>query len=251
MKVYIDLLFIFNCWIDFCLLIMVKLTLRRVNKMFSLIIASFFGGLTTFCIFININYIILFVIKIILSLLLVIIAFGYKDISYTFKNFIYLLMYGIILGGLASYLKINSNNKYLYIISVIIMTPIMCFLYYFQNKKIKKIYNLYYDVKILFDDKFLDLCGFLDSGNSLKDPITNKYIIIVNKNKIKGINKIRSPMYVPIKTVNKSSLIKCYKPDELFINNKKYNNYLIGIMEEKISLDGVDCLLNNRLLEDI
>ena len=251
MKVYIDLLFLLNVWIDFCLLILVKLVLRRITKLKKIIIASLIGGLTTFAVFLNVTYIIITLIKILLSSLLVIISFGYRDLSYTFKNMAYLFMMGVILGGVATLLKNNINNRVIYIISIIIITPLIVLLFNYQNKVIKKQYNMYYQVEVLFNKENTALTGFLDSGNNLRDPITRKPIILVYKNKLKGINKIRSPMYVPIKTVNKSSLIKCYKPDKLIINNKEYKNYLVGLIDNKIHIDGIDCLLNNLLLEDL
>ena len=252
MKIYLDLLFLLNAWLDFCLVIMVKLTLRRPCKIYRVFISSLVGGLTTFSLLLNINYILLTIIKVLLSVLIVLIAFGYKDIIYTFKNTIYLFMMGVILGGIASFIKINTHNKFFYFMMLILITPLIVFLFYKQNKVIKKQYSLYYQVKLVFNNyKDILLCGFLDSGNKLRDPITKKYIIIVNKSKLKGINKIRSPMYVPVKTINSSSLIVCYKPDKLFINDKEYNSYLIGLLDNNIFMDGVDCLLNNRLLEDI
>ena len=39
------------------------------------------------------------------------------------------------------------------------------------------------------------------------------------------------------------------KIDKLIFNNKEYNNILLGIMD-KISLDGVDVILNRKLLEE-
>ena len=68
MKVYIDLLFLLNVWIDFCLLILVKLILRRITKLKKIIIASLIGGLTTFAVFLNDTYIIITLIKILLSI---------------------------------------------------------------------------------------------------------------------------------------------------------------------------------------
>ena len=251
MKIYIDLLLLLNVWIDFFLLLFVKLVLRRASSLKRIILASITGGLTTFLVFIKISFIFITILKILLSGILVIIAFDYKNIIYTFKNILYLFIIGVIIGGIAYKIKLGVNNIHLYLMLLVLLTPIMIFIFYKQNKIIKKQYSLYYDVKIVFDNISTSLCGFLDSGNNLYDPITKKPIILVNKRCLKGINKIRSPMYVPIKTVNKSSLIKCYKPNKITINNQHYNNYLIGIVEEKIRIDGVDCLLNNRLMEDL
>jgi len=43
-------------------------------------------------------------------------------------------------------------------------------------------------------------------------------------------------------------MIKVVKIDKLIFNDKEYNNILLGIMD-KISLEGVDIILNKKLLE--
>ncbi len=251
MKIYIDLLFLLNAWIDFFLLLSVKFLLRRIVTLKRVLFSSLIGALTTFLIFLNINYYILIILKLIMSVIIVLIAYGYKNIVYTIKNVIYLFMMGIILGGLALYLKDNINNKTLYIALLILLTPIFLYFFYKQNNIIKKQYSLYYQVDIIIGYINQSLCGFLDSGNNLIDPVTKKPIILVSKYKLKGINRIRSPMFIPAKTINKNSLIKCYKPDRLLINQKEYKNYLIGLIDNKLFMDGIDCLLNNRLMEDL
>ena len=58
-------------------------------------------------------------------------------------------------------------------------------------KRIKKLYNYIFEVKIVFKDNEEIKCqGFLDSGNKLKDPITNKYIILMEKDLINYHNKV-------------------------------------------------------------
>lgn len=253
MTIYLDLIFLFNWWIDFFLLITVKLTLKRVTKVIRIIIASLVGAISIIFLFININYVILFVLKIILGLLMCIIAFKFKSFSYTFNNLIYLLMSGIILGGAINIMKpYLEHNKIFYFIFVILVTPFILIGYVKQNKKLKKGYSLYYQVKILFKNlKIIQLSAFLDTGNKLIDPVTNKPIILVEKKYLKGIYRIRSPMYVPVKTVNKKSMIECFKPEWVVINEKKYNNYLVGACENNIFSDGINCLLNNKLVEDL
>ena len=49
--------------------------------------------------------------------------------------------------------------------------------------------------------------------------------------------------------VNGSSMIKVVKIDKLLFDGKEYNNILLGIMD-RISLDGVDVILNRKLLEE-
>ena len=88
----------------------------------------------------------------------------------------------------------------------------------------------------------------LDTGNNLKDPYTKKNIIILNNN-IK-INKNRF-IYVPYKALNTSGIIKCFKPDRIIINNKIFNNCLVGISKDKLNISDIDCILPNDLKEDL
>ena len=183
MTIYLDLLFLFNWWIDFFLLIVVKLTLKRMTKIIKIIVASFIGALSIIFLFLNINYINLLITKLLLGIIMCIIAFNFKSISYTINNLIYLIMSGIILGGAINLIKpYLDHNNFLYFLFVIFITPFVLFGFVNQNKKFKKNYSLYYQVKIIFTNlKEINLSAFLDTGNKLIDPITNKPIILVEK----------------------------------------------------------------------
>lgn len=181
---------------------------------------------------------------------MVLIAFGYKNIKYTTYNVIYLYMVSIILGGFIYYLNIEfKNSNYLILL---LIAPIILYIFIKSITALKEIKNYYYKVSIVFNDNDkLNITGFLDTGNKLTDPITNKPIILINKKKIKGSINIRSPMYVPYNALNHHGLLECIKPKCIIIDNKKLTNYLIGLSEESFKLNGVDCLLNYKILEEI
>ena len=57
-------------------------------------------------------------------------------------------------------------------------------------------------------------------------------------------------MLVPYNSLNNHGLLKCIVPDKIYIDNvgiKK--NFLIGISEEEINIEGVDCILHSSLME--
>ena len=55
---------------------------------------------------------------------------------------------------------------------------------------------------------------------------------------------------MPCNTINSSYLMKCFKPDYVYIDKVgNIDNVLIGISSKKISIDGVDCLINKDILE--
>ena len=248
MKVYIDLLFFLNYIYDFLLLMTVSVTLKRNTKIKRLFLGSFIGSISTFIIFIPLNKYLLFFLKIAMGIIMLIVTYSFKNIKYFFQNLLYLYMTSVILAGFLYYLKLEfANLSYLLILTI---APLILYLYIKEQKHLKVIVNYYKKVLITFkNNQNLTLNAFLDSGNKLKDPITGKYIILINKSLIEGIYNIRSPIYVPIKTVNKNSLLECISIKNIQIDNKTYNNYLLGLSDTFKSND-YDCLLNYHLLED-
>ena len=158
-------------------------------------------------------------------------------------------MTSIILGGFTYYLSVEFQNiNYL----LLLISPLILYVFIKSIKALKEIKNYYYKIKIVFENgKNLELTSFLDTGNKLIDPITNKPIILINKKLLKGSINIRSPMYIPYNTINHHGLLECIKPSYIEIENKKLKNYLIGLSEESFKLNGIDCLLNYKILEDL
>lgn len=249
MTVYIDLVSIINFIYDFLILLTVSFTLKRNRKIYYYILSSLIGVLSIFLLFLKINNIVLFLLKILISVIMVIVAFGYKSIKYTISNIIYFYMTSIVLAGFLCLIKGNSSNFNLNYIVLLIIGPIILFIYYKSNKKLKNTYSDYYKIKIVFDNIEYNLVSFYDNGNNLKDPISRKSIIIVGNSRLEKIYNIRSPVYVPVITVKGTHLMKCFKPSYIILNDKKIYNYLIGESSIKFS-DGVECLLNKSLKED-
>ena len=249
MTIYIDLLLIINFIFDFILLLTINIVLKRYSKISRLVLASLFGEITLLSLVIPIKTYFLIFLKLMMGIIMVIISFGYKNIKYTLYNSVYLYMTSVILGGFVYYLSIEFKSmNYLFLL----LSPIILYAFIKSMKVLKEIKNYYYKITITFNDNYnLNLTAFLDTGNKLVDPITNKPIILINKKKIKGSIQIRSPMYVPYNTINHHGLLECIKPKYILIENKKLTNYLIGLSEESFKLNGIDCLLNYKILEDL
>ena len=260
MIIYLDLIFFMNFFYDLLLMLTVSVTLKRNRKFKYHIFASLFGTFSIFLLFLNINLIILFLFKIITSIIMCLISFGYVSTRYTLNNLLYLYMCSFVLAGFLYFIDLQTSLDHqglLFffkgtnpnIIVLMILSPIILFIYYKSSKKLKNTYSLYYVIEIYFNQKCIKCLSLLDNGNNLIDPITKKAIIIVSNKKMSEIEKIRSPVYVPYHTVSGSSLMKCYKPSFIIINQKKIYNYLIGISDYHFQ-DGIDCLLNKKLMED-
>ena len=245
MVIYIDLLIILNFLYDYLIMYIVSIVLKRQLNKKRLLLSSLIGELSILILILNINYILLIILKIILAIIMNLITFNYKTMKYTIINISYFYMISIILGGFIYYCYLNNIN---YII-IMIFIPILLMIYIIQNN-MKYKYQNYYSVVININNKHkLNVVGYLDTGNNIIDPISLKPIIIINKELIKY--KIKYYRYVPIQVLNNNLLLKCIKIDNIIINNKKISNVLLGISDTKINIDGVNCLLNNKLRKEI
>ncbi len=135
--------------------------------------------------------------------------------------------------------------------------------------------NFYYDLKIIEDDNKIQLKGFLDTGNTLVEPITKCNVIVVQYEKLKKIlnsdiqnilnesfditkvfvklntEEIEKFKIIPFSSVgNKNDLLLGFKPQKVVINineeEKELKNIIIGICNFKLS-DNYEVLLNSNI----
>lgn len=258
MKVYFDLILLINIVFDFLLLTSVSIVLKRNVKFKRLILGSTVGGLTIFFLFVRVSNFTMFLIKIVMSFLMILVTFSYKNFKYFINNIIYLYLISIILGGSLyiinneiSYrnygLVIIRNNYKTNIIFLLILTPVILFFYIKQLKKLKYNYNNYYNVDLIYKNNTYNFIGFLDTGNKLKDPYKKRPIILIYTDKIKV--KDEKIILVPYVTLQNSNILKCFVADKIIIDNKYIViNPLIGLSNEDFKIDGVNLILNAETL---
>lgn len=263
MKIYLDLELLLNFSYDLLLLLTVDLTLKRHSKIFRHIISAIIGSLSLIILFLPFNNYILFLFKILTSVIMLFISFGYKNFKYFATNFLYLYMCSVILGGFLYFLDLEFSYKReglifyfdglsINYVLLLILAPIILFIYIKEHKKYKSTYSYTYRIELVFkNNKKLDCVGFLDTGNKLRDPITKKYVILVPKKLITSYINIRSPIYVSYRSLNKKGLVECFGIKYLKVNDQVFTNYMVGISDETFNLNGADCLLNYKLMEDI
>lgn len=259
MKIYLDLVFFLNFAFDFILLLTVSFLLKRKTSIKRIILGSLVGATTIFCLFIELTSLELFLIKFVMSVFMVLVAFSYKNIKYLIKNISYLYMSSVILGGFMYYLNIEFSYKQeglifyheglsINFMVLIIISPIILYNYVKQERDIKRIKECYYKIKIYIKDSIFECMGYLDTGNTLEDPYFHKPILVINP-KIINEENLKS-IYVPVSTVNHHQNMKCYFVDKIEIDGiGTRNKILVGISDKKIELDGVDALLQTKILE--
>ena len=173
-------------------------------------------------------------------------TFGFKDVKYTIKNFLNLYLVSIILGGLIYLLNIEfsyKNNGLIFyhegrsinILLIIVISPILLYLYIKQIKEYNNNYSKYHKVGIYFkNDKSIILNGFLDTGNNLVDPYKKRPVILVNYEKIKKYISNEKELLVPYSNINNNGILRCIRVKKVVINNKEFTNVLVGLSINKI-----------------
>ena len=190
MKIYIDALLIFNFVIDLLLLLSVAVTLKRKISFYRIVTGAFVGSFSILILFYPLSNIELFFVKFIISILMIVITFEFKDIRYFVKNISYLYLSSMILGG-GIYLwnnmislentnfKFISNSYQLNFFGMLILSPILIAYYVRKIKTLKEHTKYRYYTSIKYKDKNIEGVGFIDSGNSLK--FKKKPVILVSK----------------------------------------------------------------------
>lgn len=239
--IYIDELIMLNFIIDFLILKTTSSILKLNTKTSRLIISSIVGEISLLYLFVSFNNIELTLFKLLIGVIMNLISFGYINLKDFIKNLLYFYMFSFFLGGTLYYLKIESLVKYKY---YILLIPIIMNILKKLTYNLKNIIKLRHKVTIyLKNGNVLYLNGYMDTGNTLVDPYTNKNVIIINKD-------IKEKFFlVPFKTIENSSLLKCFKPKKVYIDGiGERNDIVVGVTNKKFN--GFNCLLNYNLMEE-
>ena len=236
------------------LLVIEDLILNYVIIISTGILSSVIGTIPLIFLFLNINNICIFLLIFLFSFIMSVIAFNYNDIIYTIKNIIYMYSISIFLAGSIYLINTNLlpqiNNNLLNFIILVVLSPIITYIYIKIIKKLKNNYSNYYMIDIYLKDKpKITLNAFLDTGNKLIDPYTHKPIILVSRSNIDITNE--KTILVPYNTIDNHSLLTCVFPNKIFIHKIGYcRKCLIGIID-RVGIEGANCILNQEVLERI
>ena len=238
---YIEELIILNFIIDYILLTTTSKILKINTTKTKIIFSTLIGELSILILFIKTNNIIISLIKLLLGLIMIKVAFNQKDKKEYIKTTIYFYIFSFFLGGTLYYFKIEDLVKYNYILLLI---PIIMNIYEYFAYDLKDILRTRYKVNIYLNNgKILYLNGYMDTGNNLIDPYSNKKVIIINEEVEENF------FLIPYQTVDSSSLMKCFIPKKIYIDKiGERKDIIVGISKNKFK--GFNCLLNNKLMEE-
>ena len=285
MTIYLDIVFLENALMNYIILYATGFVQKRKMKNFKLIISSVLGALYAIISYLKIIpiYSTLFM-KILLSVIMIYVAFNNENAKQLLKNLLLFYLASFVIGGCAlamlymiSPKRVSFQHGVLvgtYPMKITLIAGLVGFFiiqYSFSlNKRQMKIKDLLCELEIVVNNKKVKMKGYIDSGNTLKDPISKKPVIIVEKevmqeivdvNKLIGGDENLKIRLIPFKSIGKQNgMLIGIRPEYVKI---KYNEnqiitkkVIIGIYDKKISknysaLIGLEILEGGREYENI
>ena len=252
--VYVELIIITDLFINYLILISVGIILNRITSIKKVFLSSVIGCIPIIFLYLDISNISLVIINFLFSIIMSIITYSYQNLLYTTKNIIYMYFVSIFLAGSiylieTTFIKIFSIPL-LSLIIMLFLSPIITYFYIKCLKKIKNINSNYYYLDIYLKDfPPITLTAYLDTGNKLVDPYKGYPIALVAKSTI-PLRNIKT-ILVPYNTIDSHGMLECFKPEKIYIHNVGYRKKVMLGLINKVSIEGADCILNQKLLERI
>jgi len=202
MTFYLDIIFLENLFMDTIILFATGIIVKSKIKIIRILISAAIGSIYAITAYISILEIFSSImLKVILSIVMIYIAFSPLSIKSCLKQLIIFYLTSFTFGGVAFALLYFIKPEGImwqsgiltgtYPMEVILIGGIIGFIIIvtaFKNikGKISK-KDIFCELKININNKYLYVKAIIDTGNFLKEPITGIPVVIVEKEKLAGI----------------------------------------------------------------
>lgn len=259
MTIYIDVVLIENLIMNYIILLATGMILKIKIKHIRLIIGSLLGAIYTIIGYIGILEIYSsFILKIILSIMIVYIAYYPQSLKKMWKELLFFYLTSSVFGGVAFSLIyivkpqeiIMKNGLFLgtYPLKTVILGAIVAFVIIItsfkiiKNKISKK--DLICEITVEIENRKITTKALIDTGNMLKEPITNTPVVVIEhtllydvipKEILNHLEEIiggdfeKIPEDIKNKYVSKLKLIP-------YSSLGKQNGMLLGIKAKKLTI---------------
>ena len=271
MTVYVDVVLLENICMNYIILFSTGYIIKIKLNHLRMLASSSIGAVYAILAYTGILplYANLFV-KIILSICMIYIAFNPRNVKGLIKELIMFYLVSFALGGSAFALLyivkpqdiFMRNGVFIgtYPIKIVLLGGITGFIITYTSFKLVKNRmsksELIYDIYIKIEEKEIKTKVILDTGNMLKDPISNSPVILIDKDKLYGllpkdlIDNAKNMMGGEIKTQDE---IEYKYKSRLriipFTSVGKQNGMLLGIKADEIKIvTDVEEIINKRAI---
>lgn len=256
-ELYVDVLFLVNFMMDYLLLLLVRKMLSCSATHGNICLGAVVGSFCT-CIVVILPiphaFIKFIMFHMFVNTFMIRVGLKIKCIKESIKALVMLYIGAFLLGGVLEYfyqyVKIGSLFFAIAIAGYYIVLGIWNFISHIQRTKQYKC-----QVDLYVAGREYHVQGMVDTGNGLRDPITNQPVSILDKKTLYNIlknEKIDKIRYIPYHSIGKQSgVLPVLRLDKMCIHREKewwIEKPLIGISEEEISLGGeYQMILNPNL----
>ncbi len=202
MTIYLDVIMLENICMNYIILFATGLIAKAKISQIRIIFSSLLGGIYAILTFAPILEIYTnMVFKILISIIMVYIAFNPKNIKKLLKQLLLFYLVSFAFGGCAFCLlyfikpqDILMRNGYLtgtYPIKIALLGGIVGFVivniaFKLVKGRISK-NDMFCELEIFFKEKSIKIKAMIDTGNLLKDPISSMPVIVVEKSQLEAI----------------------------------------------------------------
>ena len=194
MTIYIDVVLIENLLMNYIILFATAIILKIQIKQIRLITGSLIGAIYTIISYISgLKIYSNFFLKLILSIIIIYISFNPKNLKKLLKFTLMFYLTSFVFGGAAfaliyvvkpqellknNGLVLNAKSLRVIFISAIIAFIVIIIAFKTVKNKISP-KDMYCDIEIKLNNKKIETKAMIDTGNFLKEPITNTPVIVV------------------------------------------------------------------------
>lgn len=194
MTIYIDVVLIENLLMNYIILLATGIIIKTKIRHIRLIAASLIGAIYTIITYIiTIKIYSNFFFKILLSIIIIYIAFNPQNVKQMWKQLVIFYLTSFVFGGAAFALIyiirpqeiLMRNGLFLgtYPLKTVMLSAIVAFLIILitfkivKNKISKK--DMFRQINIVIEGREITVKSMLDTGNMLREPITGKPVIVI------------------------------------------------------------------------
>ena len=259
MTIYIDVVLLENLIMNSIILFATGIILKEKIKNIRIILASLLGAIYSVISYISVLQIYAsMILKFILSIVIIYIAFNPQNIKRLWKDLLIFYLTSFVFGGVAFALIyivkpqeiLMRNGLFLgtYPLKTILLGAIIAFIIILMAFRIVKSKitrkDMLCEIQINLNDKNIETTAMIDTGNLLKEPITNTPVIIIehtllyecipkeilnNLDELLGGDFNKIPEKIKKEYMSKLKLIP-------FSSLGKQNGMLIGIKAEYVQI---------------
>lgn len=258
--IYLDVIFLENVIMNSIILYAASIILKIKTKFIRIFISSIIGSIYAIILYItNLKIYTSIISKILLSIIMVYIAYNPQNVKKLWKQILIFYLTSFVFGGVSLYLIyvikpqdiLIENGMFIgeYVLKVIMLAAIVAYLVIKISLKIIKTKispkDMYCKIKFKLNGKEVETKAMIDTGNLVKEPITNTPVIIVessllydvlpkeilnNLDNILGGNLDEIPEEIQNEYIAK---LRCIP----FTSLGKQNGMLVGIKVEEVEIE--------------